>query len=329
LLSVAAVGMLVFTIIEAPGAGWASTQTMAGFGVAALLLAAFVARELTTAMPMLDVRIFRIARFSAASVSVTLAFFALFGFVFVVTQYLQFVQGYNTLQAGVRTVPFAVATGAAAPLAALLTRRLGTKLVVAGGLLAMATGLVVTSTVDAGTGYGTILASMLIMGAGLGLTTAPATESIMGSLPPARAGVGSAVNDTTRELGGTLGVALIGSLFASAYHSNLAKGLAGIPLPPAARQAADQSIAGALAVAGQAPAGASQAITQAARTAFLSGFNRASLAAAVVVGASAIIAVLFLPARAGEAGGGLEPVPDNRSEAASQPAPALLVGARG
>jgi EmrB/QacA subfamily drug resistance transporter len=300
LLSIAGISTLVWTIIEAPGAGWGSTQTLIGFAAAAVIIAAFVARELTAGMPMLDVRIFRNARFTAASISVTLAFFALFGFVFVVTQYLQFVQGYSTLEAGVRTVPFAAATGIAAPLAALFTRRWGTKRVVATGLAAMAVGLLVAASSDAGTGYGTILISMLIMGGGLGLTTAPATESIMGSLPREKAGVGSAVNDTTRELGGTLGVALIGSLFASAYHGSLANGLAGVPLPSAARHAADQSIRAAMAVAAQAPAGPRETIADAARTAFLAGFTRAAVVAAVVVAAAAVVALLFLPARADE-----------------------------
>ena len=166
-------------------------------------------------------------RFTAGSVSVTFAFFALFGFIFMVTQYFQFVRGYGTLEAGVRTVPFALFTGMAAPLSAKLAERFGTKAIVAAGLVSMALGFAWTTRDTATSSYWLVVGQMFFMGGGLGLVNAPATEAIMGSLPPAKAGVGSAVNDTARELGGTLGVAIIGSLFASVYSS-------------AARRAADR-----------------------------------------------------------------------------------------
>ena len=171
--------------------------------------------------PMLDIAVFSNARFSAASASITAAFFALFGFIFTVTQYLQFVKGYDTFETGVRTLPFAVATGLAAPFAVKMVRRVGTKYVVAAGLATMAIGFLLTATFSATTTYTTIAASMVLLGGGLGLIMAPATESIMGSLPTEKAGVGSAVNDTTRQLGGTLGVAVVGSLFASAYGTKV------------------------------------------------------------------------------------------------------------
>ena len=145
---------------------------------------------------MLDVAVFRNARFTAASLSVMFAFFALFGFIFMVTQYFQFVRGYGTLASGVRTVPFAVFTGAAAPLSAKFAGRWGTKVVVAGGLVAMAIGFVIAGSVAVDAPYWQLVVAMLFMGGGLGLVNAPATESIMGSLPVDKAGVGSAVNDT-------------------------------------------------------------------------------------------------------------------------------------
>ncbi len=180
---------------------------------------------------------------------------SVFGFIFTVTQYLQFVKGYNTLETGVRTLPFAVATGFAAPIAVKMVRKIGTKYVVAAGLATMAVGFLVTSTFSATTTYTTIAASMVLLGGGLGLIMAPATESIMGSLPTEKAGVGSAVNDTTRQLGGTLGVAVIGSLFASAYGDKLTAGLRGL-LPERAVTAARSSIRAAYAVADAAPASA-------------------------------------------------------------------------
>ena len=165
---------------------------------------------------------FRNPRFSAASFSVAVAFFGLFGFIFLITQYFQFVRGYSTLSAGLHTLPFAVAAAVAAPIAARLALRFGTKRVVTAGLASMSIGFFWASTLGADTPYWTVVVpQMVLIAAGLTLTTAPATEAILGSLPKEKAGVGSAVNDTTRELGGTLGVAVVGSVFSSLYGPEL------------------------------------------------------------------------------------------------------------
>jgi EmrB/QacA subfamily drug resistance transporter len=296
-LSILAVGTLVYTVIEGPQVGWASSRTMIGFAIAALAGLAFVVWENGSEHPMLDVAVFSNARFSAASASITAAFFALFGFIFTVTQYLQFVKGYNTLETGVRTLPFAVATGFAAPFAVKMVRKIGTKCVVAAGLATMAVGFLVTSTFSAATTYTTIAASMVLLGGGLGLIMAPATESIMGSLPTEKAGVGSAVNDTTRQLGGTLGVAVIGSLFASAYGDKLTAGLRGL-LPERAVTAARSSIGAAYAVADAAPPDARPLIRRVASDAFLSGFARGAIVTSGVALVGSIVALAFLPARA-------------------------------
>src|SRR5262249_16146909 len=179
-----------------------------------------------------DVRIFTHARFTTASLSISGAFFALFGFVFMVTQYFQFVRGYSTLSAGVHTVPFAVFTGVTAPISPKLVRRFGTNRVVSVGLLAMAGGFAIAAVTTATAPYVVLVAAMLGMGGGLGLVTAPATDSIMGSLPREHAGVGSAVNDTTREFGGTLGVAVVGSAFASLSPSRPSPPPPAPPTPP-------------------------------------------------------------------------------------------------
>ena len=301
-LSIAAIAGLVYTIIEAPKHGWSSTLTLGSFVAVAALFAAFIAWERRAAQPMLDVRIFANARFSAASGAVMMAFFALFGFVFLLTQYLQFVRGYDTLAAGVRTLPFALATGAVAPIAPRLVHRVGTKRIVALGLALMAVGFVLSANFSATVPYAVIALAAAIMGAGLGLTTSPATESIMGSLPPEKAGVGSAVNDTTREVGGTLGVAVLGSLLASVYGSRVAEGLKGLPLPAAADKAAQESVGAAFEVARQATeqAGpqAGALIRKVASAAFVDGFHLGSWVAAGAALAGALGALAFLPARA-------------------------------
>ena len=164
------------------------------------------------AQPLLDVRLFRDARFSAASGTVMVLFFALFGFLFLATQYLQFVLGYSPSAAGVRVLPYAGAMIVSALLSAPLVGRCGSRGVVTAGMLLFAAGLAVAATLGTSTGYGRLAVALLLMGVGMGLAGAPATESIMSSLPPARANIGSAVNDTTRELGGALGVAIVGSI---------------------------------------------------------------------------------------------------------------------
>jgi EmrB/QacA subfamily drug resistance transporter len=301
-LSIAGVSLLVFTIIEAPTWGWGSAGTVGGLVASLVLLATFVGWERRSSHPMLDVRVFANPRFTAGSLSVTFAFFALFGFIFMVTQYFQFVRGYGTLSAGVHTVPFALFTGVAAPLAARLALRVGTKAVVTAGLVSMALGFALSAVMAVDAPYWMVVVEMAFMGAGLGLVSAPATEAIMGSLPPDKAGVGSAVNDTTRQLGGTLGVAIVGSLFSSVYGAKLIELLGGSPLPPAALDAATQSVGAATAVAHQtgvvAGPDAGRLVTDAVNTAFMDGFHAGCWIAAGVVAVGALVALVYLPARA-------------------------------
>ncbi|MEZ5144665.1 MAG: MFS transporter [Acidimicrobiales bacterium] len=328
-LSIAGITVLVWAVIEGPHHGWTSTTSLTAFTGAVVLLGSFVAWELRRPDPMLDVRVFRNPRFTAGSVSVTFAFFALFGFVFMVTQYFQFVRGYGTLEAGLRTVPFALFTGVAAPIAPKLAERFGTKGVVATGLVAMAVGFFFAARLGADSPYLMVVGSMFFMGGGLGLVNAPATEAIMGSLPPAKAGVGSAVNDTTRELGGTLGVAVVGSVFASVYGGRLGDALAGQPIPEAAASAARESIGAAYAVAAQAPPPFADALRSVARSAFMDGFSAGSLIAAGVVLAGAVLALAFLPARAETPVVDVDGADDGDGLPAPIPAPipALLLGA--
>ncbi len=295
-LSIAAVGSLVYTIIEAPEWGWLGGKTLGGFTLTTLLLVGFVRWELTATQPMLPVRIFRNLRFSAASVSVTAAFFALFGFVFLITQYFQLVLGYAPFEAGVRMIPVAVAIGIASIASPRVAAAWGTGRVVSTGLALMSLGFVWVSAASASTPYIEIVGQMILLGTGLGLTTAPATESIMGSLPVDKAGVGSAVNDTTRELGGTLGVAVIGSVYSSVYVGALSKDQLLTALPVAAREATEESMAAAQQVAprlGDLAPGYLASVNEA----FLSGLSVACLVAAAVAAGGSAFALRYLPAR--------------------------------
>lgn len=296
-LSIAAIGTLVFTIIEAPEAGWLAPASVGGFAGAAALLAAFVAWELRVETPLLPVRIFEDLRFSAASVSVTAGFFALFGFVFLITQYFQLIRGYGPLEAGVRTLPVAVSIALASIASPRLVEWIGTKVVVTTGLALMSAGFFWVSFASTTTPYLEIVGQMVLLGLGLGSTTAPATESIMGSLPIDKAGVGSAVNDTTRELGGTLGVAVIGSIFSSIYIGSLGDGPVVSALPAEARLATEESVAAAGLVA-QRLGDAAPAYLAEVSDAFLAGLAVACLAVAAVAAAGSLFALRYLPARA-------------------------------
>jgi DHA2 family multidrug resistance protein-like MFS transporter len=298
LLSIAGIGLLVYTVIEAPRHGWTSAATIAGFAGAAALLAGFAGWQLRRPDPMLDVRLFKNPRFTAASGAIALAFFGLFGFIFMITQYFQVVRGYNTLHAGVATLPFAIVTGAFSPLAIMLMKRLGTKVIVTAGLGLMSGGFLVAAGTGVDSAYwGRIIISMVLMAAGLALTTSPATEAIMGALPRGKAGAGSAVNDTTRELGGTLGVAIVGSVLSSAYGSHVLTALTRIGAPAAALSAAQQSVVAGLEVAAQLPPGLREVAAAAARQAFVDGLRTGSIVAAAATAAAALATLAFLPAR--------------------------------
>jgi EmrB/QacA subfamily drug resistance transporter len=221
------VGLIAFVwaIIEAPSRGWTSVPVIGAGALAAVALTAFVVQQRRAAVPLLDLALFRDPRFTAASSTIAVLFFALFGFLFLATQYLQFVLGYSASAAGVRVLPYAAAMIVFASLSAKLVARFGTKGVATTGMALFSAGLAVAATVGAETGYGRLGIAFVLMGAGMGLAGAPATESIMGSLPPERANIGSAVHDTTRELGGALGVAVVGSIASSLITGQIADGV--------------------------------------------------------------------------------------------------------
>ncbi|MGH3249564.1 MAG: DHA2 family efflux MFS transporter permease subunit [Trebonia sp.] len=298
-LSAPVIGLLIWTIIEAPQHGWASAQTLAGFAGSAVLAAVFVWWELRCENPMVDMRLFRNARFSVASVTISLAFFALFGFTFIITEYFQLVRGYSPLKAGAATLPYAAVMAAFSPLAMLVVLKAGTKAVVSVGLALMAAGFLIVVRAPVYADYWqVIVVSMCLMAAGMALCTGPATDSLLASLPASKAGVGSAFNDTTRELGGALGVAIAGSLLSWLYGSHLATSWSALGVPSAVVSQGRTSIAGGLAIAGQAGTpGQAEAMAQGVRTSFMAGLHVGS---AVIAGAAlvaALAALVLLPRR--------------------------------
>lgn len=289
-VSVAALGLLTWTIIEAPEHGWSSAATLLGLAGAALLVVAFVLVERAVEHPMMDVTLFLDRRFSAAAAAVTIAFFALFGFIFLITQFFQFVRDYSPLETGVRFVPVAVAIAVASLVGGQLAPRLGTRYVVAPGMAMLGAAFLWISTIPADVSYSQVVVpQMALLGLGIGLVSTPATESIMQVLPPARAGVGSAVNDATRELGGTLGVAVVGSLFSYRYGDRLLALLPGGLDTTTPRSAAD-SVGFADAAAAQVPA-----LGPLVDTAFLDGLQLACITVGVLCLVGALVALVSLP----------------------------------
>jgi EmrB/QacA subfamily drug resistance transporter len=221
LLSIVSLGSILWAIIEGPSKGWASGEILAGFAVGFVLLATFFAWELHTKHPMLDMRFFKNPRFSAASGAITLVFLSLFGTLFLLTQYLQSVLGYSTVKAGAVLLPQAAVIMTFAPLSNVWVQKLGNKIVVTTGLLLVTTSLVSFTTLQPDSSALHIIGVTMLMGLGMANVMAPCTDSIMGSLPRAKAGVGSAVNDTTRQMGGAVGVAVFGSIIASHFTSEV------------------------------------------------------------------------------------------------------------
>ena len=220
-LGSAGLGALLYGVIEAPAQGWGDPAVLTGFAAGIALLVAFVTWELHCTHPMLEVRFFRNPRFSGASIAVTLVFFAMFGSMYFLTQYLQFVLGYTPMVAGAALIPLAAVMMIMSPNTAKITQRVGTKIPVAAGMVIVATAMALMSRLSVGDSYWFVGIVLALLGLGIATAMAPATESIMGSLPLGKAGVGSAMNDTTRQVGGALGVAVLGSLTAASYHQQV------------------------------------------------------------------------------------------------------------
>ncbi|WP_282784509.1 MFS transporter [Nocardia sp. CC201C] len=229
-LSLAGVTLLVWSIIEAPKHGWLSVESLLGYAISAAALAAFVAWELRVRTPVLNMRLFRIRRFAVPALAITVSYFCAFGFLFLITQYFQGVKELSPLEFGIHSLPFALAVGIGAPAATLIAQRVGATAVIVTGVLVLAVAMYIAGQTTVDTPYlGPVLISMVLMGIGFAVVQGPATESIMGSVPLEEAGAGSAVNDTTREVGGALGVALLGSIMSSIYADRVSGRIAAVP----------------------------------------------------------------------------------------------------
>jgi EmrB/QacA subfamily drug resistance transporter len=299
-LATAGLGSLLYGIIEAPAKGWGDTAVLTAFVAGLVGLVAFIAWEAHSDHAMLEIRLFRNPRFSAANIAVTLVFFAMFGSMYFLTQYLQYVLGYSAMTAGAALIPLAAVMMITAPNSARLAERFGTKLVVAAGLSFVAGALALLSQAEVGSSYSFLAVVLGLLGFGMSIAMAPATESIMGSLPQEKAGVGSAMNDTTRQVGGALGVAVLGSITAASYHASMSGASSLHNLPAPAQAAAQDSIGGAVAVAQHLGAGGAQLVAQASQS-FVDAMTSTVLIGAAIAVIGAVVALVFLPARATDA----------------------------
>ncbi|MEK6536127.1 MAG: MFS transporter [Actinomycetota bacterium] len=292
-LSMSTLMTLVYGIIEAPSRGWLDTVVLSSFVGSFILGAGFIYRELHASHPMLDLSFFRNPRFSTGVGAISMAFFALFGMIFILAQYLQFVHGYTALQAGIRIMPFALGMMIGAANSHRLVARMGTNKVAAMGLTILAVVCASLYFWQVDTPYWIIGISVVVMSFGVSNTMAPATDAVMGAVPLAKAGVGSAMNDTTRQVGGAFGVAILGSILNTLYSSSMADNIAGLP-PEAAAQARD-SVGAAVNIGVRIGGVPGQALADAARGSFVDGMHVAFMIAAGVALVAAVIVLKFMP----------------------------------
>jgi EmrB/QacA subfamily drug resistance transporter len=307
--SLVGVASLVFAIIEGADRGWTSTVTMSAAAVAAVTLTAFVLRELSTPAPLLDVRLFRLRGFGAGSLSATAQFFAAFGFFFVVLQYLQFVVGRSPLEAALTLLPLPFVLLPSARVAPVLAARFGTNRVAAAGLVSIAAGLSVISMLDVRLDQVTFYIGLGLFALGMGLAGTPATTAITESLPEAKQGVASAVNDLSREFGSALGIAVLGSLLTTSYRDSLAPALTGLPAPVAEGARSSVAFVSSDAVGRLGPLG--EQLAAAGRQAYVDGVSAAVLAGAAVLVAAAVFVLFRAPKAVREQAA--EPVPARQS----------------
>jgi EmrB/QacA subfamily drug resistance transporter len=299
-LSILGLGLLLWGIIEAPGRGWNSVPIVGSLIGALVVISIFVVWERRIDHPMLPLRFFARRRYSVAISALALVLFALLGMFFLMTQYLQFDLGYSPLQAGVRIIPVAAALLIVAPISVLVARSVGTKYVVTAGLALVAIGFgLLSRTTVAGT-YADSLAPFVIVGIGVALVLAPCTESVMGSLPRDQAGVGSATNDSAMQVGGALGVGVLGTVLNLRYHHLMAPVVARAHVSIAVQKLIDSSLGAALAVARRAPTNLGDQLAALARRSFVSGMDEALVIATAVVVVAALVIAISLPNRGAE-----------------------------
>jgi EmrB/QacA subfamily drug resistance transporter len=322
LLSIVGLFALVFGIIEAGMSSWTDGTVLIAFGIATLFLGAFAVWESRAPNAMLPMKFFKNMSFTGANTAIALVFFGMLGSMFFFSQYFQSVQGLTAFEAGLRVLPISVFLIVAAGMSTRLSARFGIKLTVGFGILFAAAALMYFSQIiEVDTPYTLIVVGFALLGLGMGTAMTPATDSIMGSVPAVKAGIGSAMNDTTRQLGGALGVAILGTVMNSVYLSEISS-LEQAPffgqLPEQAYTAIQSSIQGAQIVAEQVPVPQiAQLITDTAGEAFVLGMTQAMFIGALITAAAALLTFAILPTRIQRA----DEVPDDVTEAESAQTP--------
>jgi EmrB/QacA subfamily drug resistance transporter len=299
-LSAVGLSALVYGIIEGPAKGWTDAMTLAAFATALVLIAAFIAWELRRDEPLLDPRLFRLPGFGAGTLSITAQFFAFFGFIFVILQYVQFVLGYSPLVAGLALAPIAILMMGLSPRVPRLLAHVGPARVAPLGLMSMAAGFVIFSRLGTGSTYWPILGGLVLLGAGAALATTPATAAIVSSLPRSKQGVASAVNDAAREVGGALGIAVLGSALTDRYQAGVSGAVA--HAPGALAEHAQSALPAAMALAQQLGGAKGSALAAQAQSAFVDGLGLAMVIAAATVAAAAVFVLWRAPRRVARRG---------------------------
>ena len=308
-LSIVGLSSLLYGIIIGSVKNFTDSDVLGAFILSAITLVVFFIWESKSDHPMLQIRFFKDKRFSAGALSITLVFFAMFGMSFLLTQYLQSVLGYTPLQSGVRFIPFAASMIVAAPLSAKLSVKIGTKFTVVAGLTLVLIALLSMTTLQVDDTYSHVVWMMILMAGGMGLTMAPATSSVMNSVPREKAGVGSAMNDTTRMVGGALGLAISGSVFSTVYRNKLKdfpeikelfSNMKASGVSSAERQellaGISDSLGKALGIAQTSPDQTTQnSIIHGAQSSFVHGMHAGLYMSAAATVIAIIVAILWLP----------------------------------
>jgi len=295
--SLLGIALLLWGLIEAPTRGWTSLAILGALIGAVLVVTVFIIWERHTTHPLLELSFFRSRRFSVAMGALSLVLFALSGGLFLFTQYFQFSLGYSALQTGLRIAPIAAVLVVVASLSSTLVRYVGTKVVVFAGMVLIAVGFAMLSSVTIHSAYTNVLPALILLGIGTGLAVAPCTESVMGSVSVDLAGVGSATNSTALQVGSALGVAVLGSLLNTRYQVDLRALLGHYSVPAPIVQTTVGSLGGALQVANRLGGALGAQLALAARQSFISGMVLAVSVGAVISGAAAIVVAVLLPAR--------------------------------
>ena len=296
LLGSAGISVLVFGLIRAGEVGWFANPTIVAAVLATGLLGAFVIYESRTAEPMLPMRFFKQKDFSGSVIVIGLIMFGMLVSFFFLTQFFQIVQGRSAFQAGLLIIPTAMAMMISAPIAGVLVKRTGPRVLVLASAIAMTAGLLMLTQIEVTTGTQYIIAALALFGLGGGLGIAPLTDTVMAAVPVSDAGIGSAVNDVSRELGAALGIATIGSVVNSLYRANMSEGLpAG--LPPEVAEIVEEGVGAAGVVASQLPGTSGAALIDAANLAFVDAMTTGFYVSAGFVALSAVVALTMIPTR--------------------------------